>query len=210
MTLGSEYFVSDEGTSQSPSCAGEGGAMALVSRETNRQPCRRKGLMCARRICSFPRTPTCFLREQCFFWAIGTGTTVMHCGRHPYVRRTLRVQESMKQRRMEKYRKNFRTRSHAIREAEAASMPPTRGGRDVSPFRWDSRVSHSVFHVKPDPAHGITPVAGPTEPGHYAVAPRERGSVLLKSESLLPHARSLRFDPGIPIQRRSLRRTPSP
>lgn len=107
ITSGSEHFISDERSSQSPSCAGEGGAIALVSRETNRQPCRRETLKCARYTCSFPRTPTCFLREQRSSWATGTGTTVMHCGRHPYVRRTLRVQKSMKQRRAEKYRKSF-------------------------------------------------------------------------------------------------------
>ena len=107
ITSGSEHFISDERSSQSPSCAGEGGAIALVSRETNRQPCRRETLKCARHTCSFPRTPTCFLREQRSSWATRTGTTVMHYGRHPYSRHTLRVQEPMKQRRAEKYRKSF-------------------------------------------------------------------------------------------------------
>ena len=73
ITSGSEHFISDERSSQSPSCAGEGGAIALVSRETNRQPCRRETLKCARHTCSFPRTPTCFLREQRSSWATGSG-----------------------------------------------------------------------------------------------------------------------------------------
>ena len=64
ITSGSEHFISDERSSRSPSCAGEGGATALVSRETNHQPCRRETLKFARHTCSFPRTPTCFLREQ--------------------------------------------------------------------------------------------------------------------------------------------------
>lgn len=80
--------------------------------------------------------------------------------------------------------------------------PRGRGGVDASdqgrpvtsPFRWNSRISHSVFHVKQDPAHSITPVARPTGPGQYAVAPREwrRGYPGM-------HASSLMFAPsGLP------------
>lgn len=65
----------------------------------------------------------------------------------------------------------FHPRGRGVVDASDQERPVT------SPFRWNSRALHSVFHVKQDPAHSITPVAGPTGPGQYAVAPRERGSV---------------------------------
>lgn len=204
ITSGSEHFISDERSSRSPSCAGEGGATALVSRETNRQPCRRETLKFARHTCSFPRTPTCFLREQRSSWATGTGTTVMHCGRHPYSRHTLRVQEPMKQRRAEKYRKSFvRTpipparprRRRRLRSGEARNVTIPLEQSGIA-FRVSRETRSRSQHHTSCRAHGAWSVCRCTT--------GERIGVLLEGGSLLPHIRSLRFAPGIPIQRHSL------
>lgn len=128
----------------------------------------------------------------------------MHCGRHPYSRHTLRVQEPMKQRRAEKYRKSFvRTpipparprRRRRLRSGEARNVTIPLEQSGIA-FRVSRETRSRSQHHTSCRAHGAWSVCRCTT--------GERIGVLLEGGSLLPHVCSLRFAPGIPIQRHSL------
>lgn len=120
----------------------------------------------------------------------------MHCGRHPYSRHTLRLQEPMKQRRAEKYRKSFvRTpipparprRRRRIRSGKARNVTIPLEQSGIA-FRVSRETRSRSQHHTSCRAHGAWSVCRCTT--------GERIGVLLESGSLLPHVRAPQVCPG--------------